>query len=149
MAGINNNCQLFGRLTTQPEIKKTSTNATYCDFQIAVEREFKNKDGEKETDFIDCRAWNQLADYLYTYSKKGGRVIVGGRIQVDNYQDQDGKNRKGWKIIADKVVIIDFSKDTKTEEKSNVAQPQEPQEKIEQQQEFNPEFEVTDDDLPF
>lgn len=96
---------LVGRLTKDIELRKTTNNTSVCDFTVAINRRFSSKDGEKQTDFIDCTAWRQSADYLSNYAKKGDIVYVEGRLEKSSYDGQNGKVYKVT-VVADSVQLI-------------------------------------------
>ena len=100
---------LIGRLTKDPEIR-TSGNYTIASFNIAVDRKFK-RDGEPETDFFNCTAFNKTAEFVEKYCKKGTKMVVEGRIQNDNYE-KDGVKHYGVKIMVDSLEFAE-SKSTK------------------------------------
>ena len=91
---------LIGRLTKDPEIR-TSGNYTIASFSLAVDRKFK-RDGEPETDFFNCTAFNKTAEFVEKYCKKGTKMVVEGRIQNDNYE-KDGVKHYGVKIMVDSL----------------------------------------------
>ena len=97
---------LIGRLTKDPEVKKTSNGVSVCSFTIAVDRRFKNAKGEKETDFINCVGWRQVADVIGAYFHKGSRIGVTGSIQTRSY---DGNNGKVYvtEVVVDEIEFID------------------------------------------
>lgn len=97
-----NRVVLVGRTTKDIEIKKTESGLSICNFTLACERRGKD-DG---TDFIQCVAWRQQADFLSQYAKKGNIVAVDGRIQTRNYDDRDGKRVYVTEIVADNVRIL-------------------------------------------
>ena len=88
-----NNVILMGRLTKDPEIRRTQSGTAAASFTIACERDFSNN-GEKETDFIDCVAWKNTADFIGKYFTKGNMIAVNGRLTTRRWQDKDGRNRK-------------------------------------------------------
>lgn len=91
---------LVGRLTKDPEIRYAASGTGVCSYSLAVDRRFK-KDGEPEADFIDCVAFGKTAEFANTYFKKGMRVAVNGRIQVDQYTAKDGSTRRSAKVVID------------------------------------------------
>lgn len=97
-----NNITLMGRIVRDPENRKTATGKSVTSFTLAVERDIKTN-GEKETDFIDCVAWNGTADLVAKYFTKGRMAVVRGRLQIRTWQDKDGNNRKAAEVIADSV----------------------------------------------
>lgn len=94
---------LIGRLTRDPELKYTPQGTAVCTFSLAVDRKF-NKD---ETDFINCVAWRQSAEFIANYGGKGRLVAVEGRIQVRSYENKDGDRRKATEVVADDVRLLD------------------------------------------
>jgi len=106
-----NRCVFIGRLTREPELKYTPSGLAVTKFTIAVDRSYKNKQGEKETDFIDIIAWRQLAEICANNLDKGRLVSVEGALQIRNYQDKEGNKRKVAEIVADNVFFLDHKKD--------------------------------------
>lgn len=110
---------LIGRLTASPELRYTTSNNAVTTFSIAVDRNFKNEDGNKEADFINIVAWNKKAELIHQYLKKGDRVGIGGRLQVRKYQNERGENRYVTEVVADEVEFLN-SKKSGLDEKSPV-----------------------------
>ena len=106
-----NRCVFIGRLTREPELKYTPSGLAVTKFTIAVDRRYKNKQGEKETDFIDIIAWRQLAEICANNLDKGRLVSVEGALQIRSYQDKEGNKRKAAEIVADNVFFLDRKKD--------------------------------------
>lgn len=100
-----NNVVLVGRLTKEIEFKKTQSGISTVQFTVACDRRFKNEQGEKQADFINCVAWRQSAEYLSNYAKKGDRVGVTGRIQTRSYNDNQGNKRYVTEVVAENVEI--------------------------------------------
>lgn len=98
-----NNCIFIGRLTRDPEGKVSSSGTEYCTFSVAVDRSFKNKDGEREADFIPCKAWRAQSAFITKYFHKGDGIVVSGRLEVSKYVDKDGNNRTRYEIVAENV----------------------------------------------
>lgn len=98
-----NHIDLVGRLVRDPEIKNTTTGKAVANFTIAVDRRFKNQDGQKEADFIPIVAWGKTAEFISQYIAKGRQVSVSGRLQVRSYDAQDGTKRWVTEVIADEV----------------------------------------------
>lgn len=108
----------MGRLTKNPELRYTQSNTPVTSFTIAVDRDFGGKDGgEKQTDFIDCVAWNKTGEFVAKHFAKGQLAVVSGRLQSRKWQDRDGNNRISWEIIADNVY---FGGDRKAENAADV-----------------------------
>ena len=98
---MNNIC-IMGRLTSAPEIKKTTSGVSVCSVSVAVDRDYK-VNGEKATDFIPCIFWRGTAEFVGKYFKKGDMIAVVGSLESRKYKDKDGNNRTLWEVIADKV----------------------------------------------
>ena len=131
-----NNVVIMGRLTRDPELRRTQGGTAVTSFTMAVDRDFKSQSGEKETDFIDVVAWRNTGEFAAKYLAKGRMAAVEGRIQVRDWQDKDGNRRKSVEVVADNVYFADSKRDSK---------PQEP--RAVDEQEFD---EIEDDgDLPF
>ena len=107
-----NHITIMGRLTRDPEMRHTQSGVAVASFTLAVDRDFGGKDGaEKQTDFIDCTAWRHTAEFVSKYFSKGRMAVVSGRLQIDNYTDNDGNKRKAAKVIADNIYFGDSKKD--------------------------------------
>ena len=103
---------LQGRLVRDPEMRTTQSGVAVASFTLAVDRDFGSRDGgEKQTDFIDCTAWRHTAEFVSKYFSKGRMAVVSGRLQIDNYTDNDGNKRKAAKVIADNIYFGDSKKD--------------------------------------
>lgn len=98
-----NNVSLMGRLTADPELRTVGEDVHVVSFRIAVERDRKNKEGEREADFINVTAWRKLADHIATWFAKGDMIVVCGRLQSHTYTDKDGNNRTAIDVVADDV----------------------------------------------
>ena len=107
-----NRIVLVGRLTADPEMRYTQNGLPVVNFTLAVNRSFNNKDGEKETDFIDIVAWRGLAETCTNYLKKGYMVVAEGRLQIRSYEDSQGIRRKVSEVISDNVRFLDRGKDS-------------------------------------
>lgn len=129
-----NNVIIMGRLTRDPELRRTQGGTAVTSFTMAVDRDFKSQSGEKETDFIDVVAWRNTGEFAAKYLAKGRMAVVEGRIQVRDWQDKDGNRRKSVEVVADNVYFADSKRDSKPQESRD-------------DQEFD---EIEDDgDLPF
>ena len=110
-----NHITIMGRLTRDPEMRTTQSGVAVASFTLAVDRDFGGKDGgEKQTDFIDCTAWRHTAEFVSKYFSKGRMAVVSGRLQIDNYTDNDGNKRRSAKVIADNIYFGDSKKDGAT-----------------------------------
>lgn len=98
---MNNIC-ITGRLTSAPEIKKTTSGVPVCSVSIAVDRDYK-VNGEKATDFIPCVFWRGTAEFVGKYFSKGDMIVIVGSLESRKYKDKDGNNRTVWEVKADKV----------------------------------------------
>ena len=94
---------LMGRLTRDPELRRTQSGTAVCSFTLAIDRDRKDANGEKQTDFIDCVAWNKQAEFVAQWFSKGMMAIVVGRIQSRKWQDQNGNNRTAIEINCEEV----------------------------------------------
>ena len=103
---------IMGRLTADPELHHTQSNVAVTSFCLAVDRDFKPTNGERETDFIDVVAWRNTAEFICKYFSKGQMAIAVGSTQTRKYTDNDGKNRKAVEIIADNVYFADSKRDS-------------------------------------
>ena len=98
---------LMGRLTRDPELRKTQSGTAVASFTLAVDRDYKPQDGERETDFIDIVAWRGTAEFVFKYFYKGRMAVVEGRLQVRDWKDKDGNKRRSTEVIADNVYFGD------------------------------------------
>ena len=97
-----NHITIMGRLTRDPELRRTGTGVAVASFTVAVDRDFgKNENGEKETDFIDCVAWRQTGEFVSKYFTKGSMIVVSGRLQIRSWTDKDGNKRRTAEVVAD------------------------------------------------
>lgn len=102
---------IMGRLTRDPELRRTNSGTAVTSFTLAVDRDFKNADGTKETDFIDCVAWRSTAEFAAKYFTKGRMAVVEGKLQIRDWQDKDGNKRRNAEVIADNVYFGDSRSD--------------------------------------
>ena len=102
-----NNVTIIGRTTKDIELRATSSGTNNASFSLAVERNFKNANGEKETDFINCVAWRKTAEIVAQYAPKGSLIGVRGRIQTRNYENNQGVRVYVTEVVADEVQLID------------------------------------------
>ena len=136
-----NNVVLVGRLTKDPELRKTQSGLSTCTVTVACDRP-RAKDGTQQADFITVQVWRQAADFLAQYAQKGTIVGVEGRIQTRNYDGADGKKVYVTEVLANQVRIIagGKGKDAKPAQTPAAAEPAAPKPE---------EMNVADDDLPF
>ena len=105
---------LMGRLTHDPELRKTQSGVSVCSFSIGVDRDYKAQNGEKETDFFDIVTWRATADFVSKFFTKGRMAVVEGRLQNRDWVDKDKNKRRSAEVIADNVYFGD-SRPTQTE----------------------------------
>jgi single-strand DNA-binding protein len=105
-----NNITIMGRMTKDPELRRTPTGVAVASFTLAVDRDFKEKNGEKETDFIECVAWRNTAEFVEKYFGKGKVAVVSGRLQIRSWTDKEGNKRKAAEVVADNVYFGDSKK---------------------------------------
>ena len=106
-----NHITVMGRLTRDPELRRTGSGVAVASFTVAVDRDLgKNENGEKETDFIDCVAWRNTAEYISRYATKGRMVVVSGRLQIRGWTDKEGNKRRTAEVVADNLYFADSSR---------------------------------------
>ena len=110
-----NHVTLMGRLTADPELKKTESGVAFCRFSLAVERNYKNANGEYETDFYDVTAWRGTAEFLSKYFAKGRVAAVDGHLQTQKWTDKSGNKRVSVEVVAESVFFGDSKKDAAEE----------------------------------
>ena len=101
-----NKIVLTGRLTANPELRYTANNTAVTSFTLAVDRNFKNEDGNKEADFINIVAWNKKAELIHQYVQKGDLIGVIGRLQVRKYQNERGENRHATEVVLEEIEFL-------------------------------------------
>ena len=111
-----NHITIMGRLTRDPELRRTGGGIAVASFCVAVDRDYSGKDSEeKETDFIDCVAWRQTGEFVSKYFTKGRMIVASGRLQIRSWTDKDGNKRRTAEVVADNCYFAD----TKREESVN------------------------------
>ena len=151
MANFNfNNVMLGGRLTADPEIKKTQSGKAVVSFTIAVSRRTA-KDAEPMADFINCVAWEKTAETIAHFFKRGSSIFVVGELQVRSYTANDGGKRYVTEVIVRDIRFVDTKAESAATNKQMNTAPAYPQSATPQQQADAPQFEVLseDDELPF
>ena len=98
-----NHITVMGRMTRDPETRYTRNNTPVCSFTLAVERDRKNEDGSRTTDFIDCVAWRSTAEFISKYFRKGSMAVAAGRLQLRDWTDRDGNKRRQAEILCENV----------------------------------------------
>ena len=110
-----NHIVIMGRLTRDPELRQTATGNAVVSFTLAVDRDFKNSNGDKETDFINVTVWRHTAEFVAKYFKKGTLAVVSGRLQMRKYMDNDGNNKTSAEVVAENVY---FGETKRSDEKT-------------------------------
>ncbi|KXU02058.1 MULTISPECIES: single-stranded DNA-binding protein [Streptococcus] len=123
-----NNVVLVGRMTRDAELRMTQSNTAVASFTLAVNRNFKSQNGEREADFINCIIWRQQAENLANWAKKGALIGITGRIQTRNYENQQGQRVYVTEVVAENFQILE----SRNQQNNN----------------SNP-MDISDDDLPF
>ena len=124
-----NHITIMGRLTRDPELRRTSSGIAVASFTVAVDRDITNKEsGEKETDFIECVAWRQTGEFVSKHFTKGRMIVVSGRLQIRKWNDKDGNKRSTAEVVADNVYFGDSKPTTEnsTAVPNSYAKPQAP-----------------------
>ena len=107
-----NHIVIMGRLTRDPELRRTGSGVAVASFTVAVDRDFGNREnGERETDFIDCVAWRQTGEFVSKYFTKGRMAVVSGRLQIRNWTDKEGNKRRSAEVVADNVYFGDSKRE--------------------------------------
>ena len=107
-----NHITIMGRLTRDPELRRTGSGIAVASFSLAVDRDFSPKDGgERDTDFIDCVAWRQTGEFVSKYFTKGRMAVVSGRLQIRSWTDKEGNKRRTAEVVADNVYFGDSKRD--------------------------------------
>jgi len=108
-----NHITIMGRLTRDPELRRTGSGIAVASFTVAVDRDFADKQsGEKETDFIECVAWRNTGEFVSKYFTKGRMIVVDGRLQIRGWTDKEGNKRRTAEIVADSVYFGDSKKES-------------------------------------
>ena len=109
-----NKAILVGRITRDPELRKTNTGLSTVSFTLACNRKFSNQENGQDADFINCVAWRHSADFMNNYVKKGSLLGIEGRIQTRNYKDQTDKTVYVTEVVCDSVQLLESKKDTQS-----------------------------------
>lgn len=136
-----NNVTLVGRLTRNPELKYTTSNVAVATFNLAVNRNFKGANGEREADFINCMIWRKTAELLSEWCKKGNLVGITGRIQTRSYENQQGQRVYVTEVVAETFQLL--------EKRDNSANQSNIEEQMPASFGANNPMDISDDDLPF
>ena len=110
-----NHITIMGRLTRDPELRYTQSQVPVASFTVAVDRDFGSRDGgDKQTDFINCVAWRQTAEFVSKYFRRGSMAVVSGRLQIRQYQDREGNNRTAAEVVTDNIYFGESKRDSDT-----------------------------------
>lgn len=149
---------LVGRLTKDPELKRTNNDISVVQFTIAVNRTFQSKTGEKQADFINCVVWRQQAENFAKYMRKGSLIGIDGQIQTRNYDDPNGVRKYVTEVICDSIHFLE-SKSSRNDSSSGFSDvnqydiPDYSNKTSEKQkdpfEDLKSDFDVSNDDLPF
>lgn len=121
-----NKVELVGRLTKDPEIRLTANQTQFCQFTVAVDRKFKDANGQRQADFISCLAWKNTAVFIQKYFHKGNKIGVVGSIQTRSYDDQNGQKKFVTEVIVDEVEFVESQNTTQVQNSAPVPEPQAP-----------------------
>ena len=148
-----NNVVLAGRITRDPELRKTPTGASVVSFTLACNRRFSNQEGGQQADFINCVAWRQTADFMANYVKQGALLGVEGRIQTRSYKDQSDRTVYVTEVVAENVQILAQKRDTQAPT-TTYQQPQRQEVYRNDYPSYESDFgsntlDIASDDLPF
>lgn len=147
-----NNVVLVGRLTKDPELKYTGSNIAVASFSLAVNRNFKDANGEREADFINCVIWRQQAENLANWAKKGALIGITGRIQTRSYENQQGQRVYVTEVVAENFQMLE-SRAAREGGNANTGYNQQPQQQepnFGRSNQVQGSFvDISNDDLPF
>lgn len=110
-----NKIVIMGRLTKDPDLRRTQSGTAVASFTLAVDRDFTNQDGSRDTDFIDCVAWKGTGEFVSRNFTKGRMAVVTGRLQLRDWTDREGNKRRSAEVVADSVYFGDSKKDPEAE----------------------------------
>lgn len=152
-----NECKFIGRITKEPEYRVTQSGAEIINFDLAVQRKYKNQNDEYEADFIRCVAFKKTAEFIQKYAKKGYVMAVTGEMRNNNYEDQNGVMHYGMQLIVNnvdsQVLFLNKKQDDGQQQQSSQSSYTQPQTTTGQN--HNPfnnatgPIDINDDDLPF
>jgi single-strand DNA-binding protein len=146
-----NSVRLMGRITYQPELRKTSNDISVVNFQIAAPRPYQ-KDKEATSDFIDCQAWRNNADFIEKYFNKGDMICLEGTIQTNSYTDKEGNKRKSVLVVAEDIQFAPINKGKNNNNgagNDNTTNQPAPKYASADNTDFEEIVDDDDDDLPF
>lgn len=108
-----NKANLIGRLTKEPELRLTANQKPYCNFTLAIDRKFKDANGQRQADFINCVAWNATAQFISKYFHKGSKIAICGSIQTRTY-DKNGQKQYITEVFAEEAEFVESTNQTQT-----------------------------------
>lgn len=129
----SNGVHIMGRITRDLELRHTQSGTAVCQFCVAVTRSFKDANGEYQSDFIDCVAWRNSAEFITKYFSKGAMIALDGELQTRNYTDKDGNKRKATELLVSSAAFTG-------EKRESAAKP------TPTEYDYSA---ISDDDLPF
>lgn len=119
-----NHIVIMGRLTRDPELRRTGSGTAVTSFTVAVDRDFSGRDGgEREADFIDCVAWRHCGEFVSKHFTKGSMIVVSGRLQIRSWTDKDGNKRRTAEVVAENVYFGDNKRGAGNQNNSTYAAP--------------------------
>lgn len=118
-----NHITIMGRLTRDPELRRTGTGIAVASFTLAVDRDYAAQGVDRETDFIDCVAWRQTGEFVSKYFTRGSMAVVSGRLQIRGWTDKDGNKRRTAEVVADNVYFGDSKRQGAAQEHSSYENP--------------------------
>lgn len=140
-----NNTVLVGRMVRDAELRYTPSNQAVATFSLAVNRNFKSQNGEREADFINCVIWRQQAENLANWAKKGALIGITGRIQTRSYENQQGRQVYVTEVVSETFQLLESRKDREAGQSQGYSQPD-----FSRQATANTSpMDISDDDLPF
>ena len=116
-----NHIALMGRLTRDPELRRTQNGIAVASFTLAVDRDYKAENGERGVDFVDCVVWRSGAEFAQKYFSKGQMAVVSGRLQSRGWTDKEGGKRKSWEVLVDNLYFAGAKKDTPSDSRETTA----------------------------
>lgn len=137
---------LVGRLTKDPDLRYTQNGEAVANFTVAVNRPFRNKNGEQEADFINCVTWRKQAENLAQYTGKGSMIAIEGRIQTRSYEGKDGKMVYVTEVLAENIQYLDNKKSGKAQQPKQQRRIDNMNKNLQQNAQ---EIDVEESDLPF
>lgn len=116
-----NHIVIMGRMTRDPELRRTASGTAVASFTLAVDRDFAAKDAQRETDFIDCVAWRSTGEFVSKYFSKGRMAVVSGRLLIRPWTDKDGNNRRSAEVVVENIYFGDSRRAAEATEEAKEA----------------------------